>query len=274
MHHSLLTSATVLLGIQYVDAKAVFAHFMIANAVGYSASDWATQISLAQQAHIDAFALNIAYDASGNEEQVANAFSAADGTGFGLFFSFDYDGNGAWDQQSVIDYIQNYSSSSAYYQYDSKPFVSTFEGPANADDWTTIKSETNCFFVPDWSSQGASGALALDNGVADGLFNWNAWPWGPQAMNTSSDESYVQALGSKPYMMAVSPWFFTNLPDYSKNWLWNGDDLWYDRWQEVYEIEPEWVEIITWNDIGESHYIGPINSNAFGLFTSGGAPFN
>jgi hypothetical protein len=26
-----------------------------------------------------------------------------------------------------------------------------------------------------------------------------------------------------PYMMPVSPWFFTNLPGYKKNWIWRGD---------------------------------------------------
>lgn len=32
-------------------------------------------------------------------------------------------------------------------------------------------------------------------------------------------------------MMPISPWFFTNLPGYDKNWLWRrGDMLWYDRW--------------------------------------------
>lgn len=42
-----------------------------------------------------------------------------------------------------------------------------------------------------------------------------------------------------PYMMPVSPWFYPNLPGYGKNWLWRGDDLWYDRWMEVIYNEPE-----------------------------------
>jgi len=93
-------------------------------------------------------------------------------------------------------------------------------------------------------------------------------------MSDSDDQSYKSALGSKPYMlvdssmdarsesnssrMPVSPWFFTNLPQYSKNWLWRGDDLWHDRWQQVLDIQPALVEILTWNDYGESHYIGPL----------------
>lgn len=60
-------------------------------------------------------------------------------------------------------------------------------------------------------------------------------------------------------MMGVSPWFYTSLPP-TKNWLWKGDSLWYTRWEQVLDFNPQYVEIITWNDYGESHYIGPINT--------------
>jgi hypothetical protein len=78
----------------------------------------------------------------------------------------------------------------------------------------------------------------------------------------------------KPYMMPVSPWFYTNMPGYDKNWLWRGDDSWYQRWQQVWYIQPEFVEIISWNDFGESHYIGPLDNSSFDAFTVGQAPFN
>lgn len=148
------------------------------------------------------------------------AFVAAETKGFQLFLSFDYAGNGAWPATKVVGYILLYSGSSAYYHYGGGPFVSTFEGPDNADDWKQIKATTGCFFVPDWSSLGAKPALQQADGVADGLFNWAAWPWGPQDMDTYIDASYTEYLNGKPYMMPVSPWFYTNLPGYDKNWLW------------------------------------------------------
>ncbi|KAI1837183.1 hypothetical protein DTO006G1_5919 [Penicillium roqueforti] len=74
--------------------------------------------------------------------------------------------------------------------------------------------------------------------------------------------------------MAVSPWFFTNLPGYNKNWLWRGDDLWYDRWVEVLYNQPEFVQIISWNDYGESYYIGPLYDYAMEAFKIGEAPSN
>ncbi|QRD84998.1 putative alpha-1,3-glucanase [Aspergillus flavus] len=136
--------------------------------------------------------------------------------------------------------INNYGGKASYYHYEGKPLVSTFEGPANSDDWLIIKQSTGCFFVPDWSSLGAKPAVEL--GTADGLFNWAAWPWGGQEMNT-----YVDA---------------------------SGDNLWYDRWQEIWYLKPPFVQIISWNDYGESHYIGPLRDYAMEAFDIGRAPYN
>ncbi len=66
------------------------------------------------------------------------------------------------------------------------------------------------------------------------------------------------------------------MPGYRKNWLWRSDSLWFDRWVHVMYLQPEYVEIITWNDFGESHHIGPLRANAYVAFdsTHGNAPFN
>lgn len=102
--------------------------------------------------------------------------------------------------------------------------------------------------MPDWASIGASNATSAGGNAADGLFAWDAWPDGPNNMNTKGDNGYISALNGKPYMMAVSPWFFTNVPAYGKNWLWRGDDLWFDRWKQVLALQPEFVQIVSWND--------------------------
>lgn len=60
------------------------------------------------------------------------------------------------------------------------------------------------------------------------------------------------------YLPGVAPWFFTDLPAYNKAWVWRGDSLWADRWRETTTLLPQFVEIVSWNDFGESHYIGPI----------------
>ncbi|KAF6834626.1 alpha-glucanase [Colletotrichum musicola] len=68
--------------------------------------------------------------------------------------------------------------------------------------------------------------------------------------------------------------FYTNLPGYNKNWLWRGDHIWGDRWFQASWWQPEFIEIISWNDYGESHYIGPVREHAMAAFEIGRAPFN
>ncbi|KAH8649882.1 glycosyl hydrolase family 71-domain-containing protein, partial [Xylariales sp. PMI_506] len=267
----LLLAQLLLTAVYRVEARAVYAHFMVSNAVNYTSTTWQTDIGLAQDAHIDAFALNIAYGPDVTSV-LDLAFAAAEAKGFQLFFSFDYAGGGPWPSSDVKTLASSYISSSAYATYNGQPIISTFEGPGNADDWTSLKSELGCFFIPDYSSLGADAAVQL--GVADGLFNWAAWAWGDKAMDTYIDASYKYYLNGMPYMMPASPWFYTNLPGYDKNWLWRGDNAWYDRWVQIWWYQPEFVEIISWNDYGESHYIGPLYDDAMELFTFGDAPFN
>lgn len=103
------------------------------------------------------------------------------------------------------------------------------------------------------------------------------WPNGPQAMTTNSDDAWKGAIGGKTYMMGVSPWFFHSASG-GKTWLWKGDDLWADRWAQTLQVQPEFVQyvplhlqsrhstndnrIVTWNDYGESSYIGPVHSDS------------
>ncbi|KXH25328.1 glucan endo-1,3-alpha-glucosidase agn1 [Colletotrichum salicis] len=265
--------------IMKVDAKAVFAHFMVGNTENYAMKDFEYDISLAQQAHIDGFALNMAYGEATNVGSVDMMFDAAQTAGFKLIFSFDYAGRGPWPQQDVIDMLNVYSDSPAYFRHSTgQPLVSTFEGPGQSEDWVYIKEQTNAFFMPSWSSLGAK--RAMQKNVADGLFSWGAWPEGPNDISEEIDASYVDFLGKdasgnkRPYMMPVSPWFYTNLPGYRKNWLWRGDSLWFRRWSHVWHMQPEYVQIISWNDYGESHHIGPINEGAMAAFDIGEAPFN
>ncbi|KAF7114772.1 hypothetical protein CNMCM5793_000311 [Aspergillus hiratsukae] len=240
-----------------------------------SFGEWEDEIQIAQSAQIDGFALNFA-----NEENrvlegpLLYALVAAGKWDFKIIFSFDYAGNGPFTIDSVVSLLV-FTQFPAYYRYRGKPLVSTFEGPANAKDWAETKKQVDCFFKPDWSSLGAKDALAL--GTADGLFSWAAWPWGNTNMDTYVDASYLDFLGragNKPYMMPVSPWFYTNLPGYKKDWLWRGDDLWRDRWEEVMVVQPDLVQIISWNDFGESHYIGPLPRGKYRAFEVGRAPYD
>ncbi|KAF2004631.1 carbohydrate-binding module family 24 protein [Amniculicola lignicola CBS 123094] len=268
--------ALALLGPTAVSAKSVFAHFMVCNTANFTETDWRTQIGLTQTAKIDAFALNMAKDEATTKAQLPSAFTAAEALQFKLFFSFDYAGNGDWNKATVTGMVNQRRASAAYFKYNSKPSVSSFGGPASGADWKNIKTAIGCYFIPGWPSLGAKTALEVAGGVADGLFSWDAWPSGSRSMITYPDASYFNFLSSKKYMALVSPWFYTNLPGYEKNWPWRGDSFWVDRWNHLIsgEFQPEFFQIISWNDYGESHYIAPLDDSQYAAFTTGRASYN
>ncbi|MCJ1359083.1 MAG: hypothetical protein MMC33_009083 [Icmadophila ericetorum] len=238
-------------------AQEVFSHFIVGNSASYTVAQWTSDINTAIDAGIDGFALNIGGD-SYTSTQLSNAFTAAQNVGnFFLFISFDYGANPDFTTAQVQSYVNQYSSSPAYFQYLGKPLVSTFEGPNAGDtDWTIIGSQYS--LIPDWSSLGPSDFASRLSEVV-GALAWTPWPDFPSAINTTTDEAWISTLNGKAYMMAISPWFYANVD--GKNWLWSGNGLWHTRWQEAIQLQPDFVEVLTWNDFGESHYIGPIVSS-------------
>lgn len=253
----------------------------VGNVQSFQESDWAQNIQLAQQAGIDGFALNIGGEnidtSTYTQPQLDNAYNAAQGTGFKLFISFDYAANPSFDIPTVSGLINTYKGKDAQYDYGTRPMASTFEGPGNAGDWSTIKSNTGAFFCPDYTSEKGQASYFAN---ADCALSWDVWPVGANGtaaptqsfepsisvltcstdMTDSIDTAWQSFLGSKPYMMGISPWFYSNLPSLGKTWTWRGKELFNERWQAAQQLQPQLVEIITWNDFGESHYIGPLNA--------------
>ncbi|THD00180.1 hypothetical protein EYZ11_000371 [Aspergillus tanneri] len=267
-----LLPVLALLGRCHVQAKGVFAHFMLGISDKYTPDDWRQDISAAKAAKLDAFALNIGYSMNAHR-LLDDAFTIADEVGFKLFLSLDYSGDGHWPADKVISTLLSFTNKTAYYKHrDDKPLVSTFEGAQAAGDWDDIRRKVDCFLIPDWSS--LEPGVALSRANVDGLMSWKAWPDGTQDPSITEDRKYIDALADKPYIMPISPWFYTNMVRYDKNWVWRGDDVWYQRWQQVLEIDPEYVEIISWNDYGESHYIGPVHERSLNVFSYSRAPFD
>jgi glucan endo-1,3-alpha-glucosidase len=168
--------------------------------------------------------------------------------------------------------LMMYANHAAYFRYNDRAYVSTFEGTGNIGDWPGIKDAVpgGIFFVPDWTSLGPQ-AIQAQLGLIDGAFSWDMWPSGPSDMTADSDKAWKAALGSSHYMMGISPWFYTKLPAYQKEWTWRGDDMWHTRWDQIAEVKPDIVQIVTWNDYGESNYIGPIVDSGVPQDTAGRA---
>ncbi|KAI1802096.1 glycoside hydrolase family 71 protein [Daldinia bambusicola] len=235
--------------------RQVFAHYMVGLTNQQSRDQWQKDITEAKSAGIDGFALNIGSQDAWNADQLQLAYDTAAANGFSMFLSFDMAAS-SWSPDQVIGLVNQYKDAGSQLKVNGKPFVSTFEGPDWADNWASVRSATgDIFLVPDWSSLGAQG-VGSKLGQIDGAFNWGAWPNpNEKSMNTGNDQAYKSSLQGKAYMMGVSPYFYTDLPQYNKNWYSSSDSLWYDRWAQALEIQPEYIEIITWNDYGESSYI-------------------
>ncbi|KAI0335934.1 glycoside hydrolase [Cubamyces sp. BRFM 1775] len=86
-----------------------------------------------------------------------------------------------------------------------------------------------------------------------------------------SDERHIQGLINATnstqslYMTSVSPWFFTHSgPQLENNSIFDCDDhLFVRRWQNIidHRDQVDIVQLVSWNDYGESHYMGPIEGN-------------
>lgn len=253
--------------------KLVFCHFMIGIISDRtSASDYDSDMQLAKDLGIDAFALNVGTDDFTNT-QLAYAYESAANNDMKVFISFDFNWwSAADDATKVGETIANYSSYSSQLTVDGKVFASSFSG--DGLDVSAVKSAAgmDVFFAPNFSPDKSSDT---DVDVVDGALNWMGWDSNgdnkaptPHSNVTvvEGDVHYNTWLGQKSYIAPVSPWFSTHYGievSYSKNFVFPSDLLWQDRWNQVLEKQPQFVEIITWNDYGESHYIGPLSSKHY-----------
>ncbi|WVO18102.1 hypothetical protein L204_105804 [Cryptococcus depauperatus] len=249
--------------------KKVFAHFMVGIVSTYENADWVADMQLAKEKGIDGFALNIGVDPY-TQQQLDLAYAAGASVGnFDLFISFDFNWYKLPDTGGVADMLKRYKDSPAQYRVDGKPFVSTFIG--DSFNFVEVAQQVGepIYAVPCWQPS----AENVNNAGVSGLFSWAAWAGQLDNVpvdaekDTSQDLAYLKytEAAGKTYMAPVSPWFSTHFGkevSYSKNWVFKGETLWKTRWDQILELGSRlnFLEIITWNDYGESHHVGPYNT--------------
>ncbi|KAF8302560.1 glycoside hydrolase family 71 protein [Clavulina sp. PMI_390] len=247
---------------------------MVGNTYSYAQSDWETDIQLAQSAGIDGFALNVG-SLDWESDRVADAYAAAEAlnTGFKLFISLDMSSlacAATTDADPIRAYVNDYSAHPNQLWYSDNLILSAFDGTGCLfgqdtfdDGWNYALRNgayANIWFIPAFFVDPSTfGSITSINGI----FDWNAgWP-STDADISWTDGTWITDIGDRAYIAPVSPLFFTHYgPDsYNKNWIYRSDDwLFASRWEELITNRDsiDFVEIITWNDFGESHYIGPI----------------
>jgi len=224
---------------------------------------------------------------------------------FFLCISFDSNPVGGGQVPSVQD-LQRFTTFAArrnYFLVDGRPFFSTFGG-TDATPWLEWKASfggTPPFFVPQFFVGGIP--RFWQNGsprshAVDGAFHWSAWPWLHDPNRTQrTDSQWRQAAGvDKKLMLPIAPWFNKDVGDEhwekanlcvgaerrrrcrkvevfgdSENKL---ETIFPKRWQSLVGTEesemPMVIQIVTWNDVSECHYIGsavdPSDPNKFAYY--------
>ncbi|KAJ7115612.1 glycosyl hydrolase family 71-domain-containing protein [Mycena crocata] len=226
-----------------------------------SSADYDGDMQRAKAYGIDAFALNILFLIL---VSVHFAYESAARNGMKVFISYDFNWWNTGQGAQIGSHLAQYAALPAQLFINNAAFVSSFAG--DGVDVNAMRSAAGraIMFVPNFHpGQG-------NFGIIDGALNWSpnngnnkAPSAGANVSVAAGDSSYQSALGGKPYLAPASPWFSTHYgPEvsYSKNWVFPGDLLWYNRWNELLRLGPAFIEIVTWNDYGESHYVGPLSS--------------
>ncbi|KAI1157890.1 glycoside hydrolase family 71 protein [Nemania serpens] len=275
------TSTTTSTGSSPTGKGLVFAHYLIGT-VDSNTNHAQLDVQNAMAAGIDAFALNQgAPSASWSLSAVQQIFAAAEATGgkFKLFFSFD-----TFQDGTVSDHIlvfNMYKASSAYLLGpNGLPVVSSYGGYNLLSQWQSFKQSSSIYFIPNLDVAGAgdssqyytnpSAYLSSYNSIVDGYFSWeSAWPQStsgrPENVSSVGDTAvmnFAHASG-KTYMMGLSPLQFKHCC--GGNYYYRvGESNLGQRMSQILQLQPDYTEVITWNDAGESHYIGNIWNESLG----------
>ncbi|KAI0827705.1 glycoside hydrolase family 71 protein [Trametes gibbosa] len=257
---------------------------MVGNTFPYTIKDWEEDIKLASVHGIDAFVLNVGVE-PWQKSSVERCYAAASESdhSFKLCLSFDMSslrGSSREDVNLLRDYIAAVANHPCQLLYDGKVLVSTFAGQDSLFGHSTLHHAWK--FVKGTLEEIAPIHLIPsffidprrypDIPAMDGYFNWNGgWSLHLSAempretvenAEPDTDRHHIHHLGGRTFMAAISPWFFTHYgaDSWSKNWVYRSEDLYVRRWERLVEAreQVDIVQVLSWNDYGESHYIGPI----------------
>nr|POE82470.1 glucan endo-1,3-alpha-glucosidase agn1 [Quercus suber] len=262
--------ATLVVGlVSDASATAVLAHFMVQNSYAYDLDQWKTDMNVAKGIGIDGFALNwIAPDCQPGldwtAERIDDAYTAAEQVGFKLVHSFDMSiaqCDVHWNQTYMRNILERNAGSSAAYRWNSNLLVTTYGGDmvqqygndffqGLKDDMKSTNPITLAPALTKYSMAGyddptpQANKIFRDFPAIDGYVNWQAWPLNKdQAISVAPDKAFQSALRASgktgPYVMS-------------------SDTLFPTRFEQITsdaEVQPDIIELLTWNDFCESHYL-------------------
>jgi hypothetical protein len=297
----------------------VFAYYMLATSTyGFLQANYAQDIIDAQALGIDGFAIAAGAWDSNYQTHAAAMFAAAqaasnnsDGTKFKLFMSAEVGGAlVAADVQNMVNTFKGTApatstgvSSTNYYWFASKPFLTTSSGEHGAGSdsaagqtfWASVFSGGfQVSFYPNFVTRRPTGGqintdnptyaeITSDfstwwNSVASGLFYF---VFDGLAINSdgstgdliTSEEAYAQVMrdNSRIYLAGLNSYYAQT--SFSKTSILAVERFGYEgiaaQWASIINTQkPPWVLLCTWNDIGES-YITPADPSLMALNGAG-----
>ena len=223
---------------------------------------------------LDAFALNVqSPTASWSADAISQLFKQAESQEFKLFFSMDT--TAGWQFSDWSSLLQQYFASSAYYKGpNGNPFISCFDNTNvfTPQQWQSFKSSMPMYLVPDLDASqdyytDPTSWLQTWGDIIDGAYSWeSAYPAPgntPVNESISEDVTVMNAMHSakKTYMVPFSTLQYKHWPQDNLHYYRVGESNLPQRMTEILALGssgPDFAEYITWNDCGESHYMGNI----------------
>ncbi|KAF5338045.1 hypothetical protein D9758_014252 [Tetrapyrgos nigripes] len=228
-----------------------------------------------QSVGIDAVAMNIGGD-QWQTDQLYSAYAQAHKTSIKLFISFDYTAFPC-DTAETIRVASLFMDHPAQFKVAGRPMISSYSGVClGVDGWKAVRSSTGGFLMPFIYGEDYQD---LREGRVFGFFD--SWYWVLMIPDRPSMIDIVRKSAifsvtcgandailltdmdilGKRYATTVSGGIYTHY-DYKNFYLRGEDWLLASRWEQLFDMRDQltFVEMVTWNDYGESDYFGPLTS--------------
>lgn len=255
--------------------KKVFAHYMVCNpSFGGDSKieDYQKEIRAARTAGIDGFALNCggwSVREPNYKKRTLLIYEAAKqlSTDFKLFISADYATHLTLDE--TRDMVESFRDHLNQFRWNGRPVLSTFGGREEQKEFIRAEftnSRAICFvpfFYPkpaaEMPKQAQVDQVFRDHGWLDGFFHFGAA--GPADEIVRSNHLLAEKwLGAgKIFMAGITP-FYRGLGGNYRIAETRGFEGMAQEWEAAIRDNATWVEIVTWNDWGESSYISPFDT--------------
>ncbi len=262
----------------------VFANYMVCYATyGQNLQGYEREIQEAQAAGIDGFSLDIgAWSGPYTyyKDRVKLIYDAADqlGSGFRLFPFIEFS-----DPNDILDLVRTCASRTPTLWYNGRLVLSAWgmndvasAGWAGAN-WTNGTNgilsllQTNgypVFFIPHFWPDPLTELPSFSDAqyllgkykFLDGLFLFGAAGLPAQLAQCNSNYNSAAHAAGKVFMASVTPHYWgwvqpSNGRRYFETYGGEGIAL---QWNSIIANQPDWVNLVTWNDFNESTYVSPV----------------